>query len=96
MCVAGDSTQLGQPDWGGFLDHRAARRAAARRYHPDVGGSAENMIAAFTAIDAHFISRLRPPNDGVVVVVRGGLAHTSRKRWRRWNRRRRARHYISL
>ncbi|TXI55680.1 hypothetical protein [Mycolicibacterium mageritense] len=31
--------------------HRRARRAAVRRHHPDVGGSAEALIEALAAFD---------------------------------------------
>lgn len=40
--------------WADYPDRRTARRAAALRLHPDVGGSAEELEIAFAEIDARF------------------------------------------
>ena len=50
----------------------AARRAAARAHHPDVGGDPDAFVAALTAIDAAY-GHVREPGDprvAVIVVVR--------------------------
>ncbi|NLE80488.1 MAG: hypothetical protein GX610_13050 [Rhodococcus sp.] len=41
-------------DWSGYPDRHTARRAAARRFHPDIGGTQEKLDAAFAEIDARF------------------------------------------
>lgn len=92
----GDAVQFGAPDWGHYRDRRAARRAAARRYHPDMGGSADAMIAAFIAIDAHFIPGRDMAEGPLVIVVRRGAARRLRMALRRWYRRRRAPRYFSI
>jgi hypothetical protein len=56
----------------------AARRAAARAHHPDVGGDPSAFIAALTAIDAAYgyATKRGDRGEAVTVVVR-------RARWRR-------------
>jgi hypothetical protein len=56
----------------------AARRAAARAHHPDVGGDPGAFIAALTEIDAAYghAGKRGDRNVAVTVVVR-------RARWRR-------------
>lgn len=53
----------------------AARRAAARAHHPDLGGDPDAFIAALTAIDAAY-TKLGDRDVAVTVVVRHA-------RWRR-------------
>lgn len=53
-------------------DRRSARRAAIRKYHPDVGGSADALNRALERIDRDFAS----PID---VVVRTTLRGTMRQ-----------------
>ena len=88
------AVQAVPPDESNCGDRRAARRAAARRYHPDLGGSAHQLLAAFAEIDARFSSHARP--DGPLVTVAHPTAKRLRVRLRRWCRRRRASHYFSL
>ena len=40
--------------WDRYPDRASARRAAAREFHPDRGGSPADFAAALDAIDAHF------------------------------------------
>jgi hypothetical protein len=56
----------------------AARRAAARAHHPDLGGDPGAFIAALTAIDTAYghAAKLGDRGVAVTVVVR-------RARWRR-------------
>jgi hypothetical protein len=56
----------------------AARRAAARAHHPDLGGDPGAFIAALTAIDAAYgYATKRGDRGGAVTVV------VRRARWRR-------------
>jgi hypothetical protein len=82
--------------WANYGDRSAARRAAARRHHPDLGGSAEKMIAAFIEIDAHFVPGRDIAAAPLVIVVRRGAARRLRMAIRGWYRHRRANHYISI
>ncbi|MGC0365748.1 hypothetical protein ABH922_003732 [Rhodococcus sp. 27YEA15] len=41
-------------EWTSYPDRRSARRAAVRKFHPDIGGSADALRAALTDIDALF------------------------------------------
>ncbi|KQY03059.1 hypothetical protein ASD37_26405 [Mycobacterium sp. Root135] len=40
--------------WDRYPDRASARRAAAREFHPDRGGSPGEFAAALDAIDVHF------------------------------------------
>ena len=40
--------------WDGFCTRASARRAAGWSLHPDLGGDADEFVAALTAIDRHF------------------------------------------
>lgn len=55
---------------------RAARREAARRHHPDLGGSAEELQRALRAVDERFGVGDAPPR---VVVVRRTRLATARR-----------------
>lgn len=56
---------------------RAARREAARRHHPDLGGSAEALQRALHEVDARFgVADAPPPR---VVVVRRTRLATARR-----------------
>ena len=64
---------------------RSARREAARRLHPDLGGDAESFTRALAEIDARFRIDARPvTREPVVVIVRrrARLARHVRGRWR--------------
>jgi hypothetical protein len=54
------------------------------------------MIAAFAAIDAHFIAAREGGEPPVVVVVRHAPARRVRTWVRRWYRCRRSRRYVSI
>lgn len=94
MTARRDAARLDPPDWAGFADRHAARRAAARRFHPDTGGSPAQLLAAFAAIDAHFAPA--PDPRGAILVIRHGAVRRLRVRWRRWYRRRRTSHYFPI
>lgn len=94
MDAGGDLVQPKVPDWAGYRDRRSARRAAARRHHPDLGGSADELSAAFLAIDAHFVLGRDIADGPIVIVVRRGRVRRLRMRLRRWYRRHR--HYASI
>lgn len=78
--------------WDRYGDRTRARRAAARRLHPDRGGDPTTFIDALAAIDAAFThssgNSTRDPDHGAVIVV---YLHRRRARVRRW-----ARHVIQV
>jgi hypothetical protein len=96
MAACGDPDRSTAQDWARYRDRRSARRAAARSYHPDLGWSAEEMISALIAIDAHFVPGHGAADAPIVIVVRRGIARRLRMRALRWHRRRRARRYFSI
>ena len=62
---------------------RYARREAARRHHPDRGGTVQEYLDAVAAVDAHFAG-------DPVIVRRRALARAARRLrrlLRRWGRR---------
>ncbi|MGV9796477.1 hypothetical protein ACWDTP_00300 [Mycobacterium sp. NPDC003449] len=66
---------------------RRARREVVRRHHPDVGGSAEELIAALAALDGSHAGWRRPAVR-VQRTWRGHLANLAGARRRRIRRRR--------
>ncbi|GAB3249129.1 hypothetical protein GCM10027425_06010 [Alteromonas gracilis] len=67
------SVSGGPPDPAARQQWRAARREAARRHHPDLGGDAEALQRALGEVDARFgVSAPRPAR--IVVVRRTPLA----------------------
>jgi hypothetical protein len=53
---------------------RRDRRAAIRRFHPDRGGTAEELARALAEVDACYELTMEPTpagDEGVVVVTRG-------------------------
>jgi len=56
----------------------AARHAAARAHHPDLGGDPDAFIATLTAIDAAYGHAAKPDDRDVTVTV-----VVRRARWRR-------------
>lgn len=72
----------GNEKWGDYPDRRTARRAAALRLHPDVGGSAEELESAFTEIDARF-GVFTGPNSHVNIVIAHSKMSSARRIARR-------------
>ncbi|MCK0517426.1 hypothetical protein [Williamsia sp. DF01-3] len=83
-------------EWATYSSRAAARRAAARRSHPDRGGDPAELIAAFADIDTLLgPSRAARPASTVTVF------HRRRRPLRRWIHRtrlrsRRRRRYVDI
>lgn len=79
-------------EWATYNNRAAARRAAARRVHPDRGGDPAELMAAFADIDTLFGPfRTARPASPVTVFHRsrmplGWRIHRTRLRTR-WRRR---------
>ena len=61
--------------WLRYGDRAAARRAAVRRLHPDVGGSTVALSEALDAIDRAYS---QPADSGVIIVVHRSRAAKAR------------------
>jgi hypothetical protein len=66
------------PPGGGYGDRAAARRVAARQHHPDVGGSAAALTAAFAEIDGAYGSVTDSSQDVVITIVHRSVADRTR------------------
>jgi hypothetical protein len=66
------------PTWGGYGDRNTARRAAARQHHPDVGGSATALTAAFADIDRAYGYPTHGSPDVVITIVHRGIRTRAR------------------
>lgn len=76
----------GNEEWCDYPDRRTARRAAALRLHPDIGGSAEELESAFAEIDARFGVFTGPSSQANIVIAHGKMS-TARRIARRIYRR---------
>lgn len=63
-------------------DWQRARRAVARRYHPDLGGDLDTYLRKVRAVDHAYGHQVRTRGPGVVVTSAGALARLRRARHR--------------
>lgn len=63
---------MNESQWAGYGSRAAARRAVARRFHPDLGGDPADLVAALAAVDTVFAhsSRAASSDRPVTVLVR--------------------------
>ena len=59
--------------WGSYRDRTTARHAAARQHHPDAGGSATALTAAFAEIDRAYGPLLNDTPDVTITIVHRGV-----------------------
>ena len=71
---------------------RRARRAAAKHFHPDRGGTAAEFIAAL----AEFDTATAADNPAALLTVRRSRRARLARRLHRWRRHRLTRRYITL
>jgi hypothetical protein len=64
--------------WHACGDRATARRAAARQHHPDVGGSAAALTAAFAQIDRAYGHPGASADDVAITVVHRGFRARAR------------------
>jgi hypothetical protein len=73
--------------WDRYGDRTRARRAAARRLHPDRGGDPAAFVEALAAIDEAFPDPARTdtryPDHNAVIVVHLHRRHAGVRRWAR-------------